>query len=141
MSIWKKKWDIETINQRSKGNMGEFLSIDITEIGDDFLKGRMPVNERTKQPFGILHGGASCVLAESLGSMGSFLCVDPEFYTVGLDINTNHIKSITSGFVIGTARPFHIGSSTQVWGINITDEHDKLISVSRLTVAVLKTKG
>ncbi len=141
MTIWKRKTDIESLRDLYKENhMGTFLGIEITEIGDDFLRGKMPVNERTRQPYGIMHGGASCVLAETLGSVGALLCVELDQYTVGLDINMNHIRSISSGFVIGTAKPFHLGSSTQVWGINITNEDDKLISVSRLTVAVLKAK-
>lgn len=101
----------------------------------------MPVNEKTIQPFGILHGGASCVLAETVGSMASYLCVDGNYYCVGLDINTNHIRSITTGHVFGTAKPFHLGSSTHVWGINTVNESDRLISVNRLTVALLKNKS
>jgi uncharacterized protein (TIGR00369 family) len=141
MIIWKRKTDVETLRALYKENhMGTHLGIEITEFGDDFLKGKMPVNEKTRQPYGIMHGGASCVLAETLGSVGALLCVEKDHYTVGLDINTNHIRSITEGFVIGTAKPFHLGSSTHVWGIKIKDENDKLVSVSRLTVAVLKRK-
>lgn len=141
MSIWKRKIDVDAIKELyTKDHMGTFLGIDITEIGDDFLRGKMPINERTRQPYGIMHGGASCVLAETLGSIGALFCVEMDQYTVGIDINTNHIRSISSGFVVGTAKPFHLGASTQVWGINIVNEDDKLISVSRLTVAVLKAK-
>jgi 1,4-dihydroxy-2-naphthoyl-CoA hydrolase len=141
MTIWKRKTDLEALRRLNKVDyMGTFLGIEFIEIGEDFLKGKMPVNERTRQPYGIMHGGASCVFAETLGSVGALLCVEMDQHTVGLDINTNHIRSITEGFVIGIAKPFHLGASTQVWGINITNEDDKLISVSRLTVAVLKAK-
>lgn len=138
MAIWKKEVDLSVANLRTKNTMGDFLGIELTEIGDDYVVGRMPVNERTCQPFGIMHGGASCTLAESLGSMASFFCVDDDHYCVGLDINTNHIRAISSGYVVGTARPFHIGKSTHVWGITILNESGQLISVSRLTVSVLK---
>ena len=109
------------------------------EIGEDFLVARMPINERTRQPLGIMHGGASVALAESVGSTGANLCVDPEtHYCVGLDINTNHMRAVRDGFVIATARPYHIGRSTQVWSIETKDEADRLIAVSRLTMAVLQ---
>jgi uncharacterized protein (TIGR00369 family) len=137
MRIWKRDFNKEIANIRGKNSMGEFLGIEIIEIGDDFVSGRMPINERTMQPFGIMHGGASCVLAETLGSIAAYFCVNEDQYIVGLDINTNHIRAISSGFVIGTAKPFHIGKSTHVWGINIVNEEQKLVSVSRLTVAVL----
>lgn len=141
MKIWKRSYDIEALqNLYKEDHMGTFLGIELTQIGDDYLCGRMPVNERTRQPYGIMHGGASCTLAETLGSIAALLCVDTDHYTVGLDINTNHIRAISSGFVTGTAKPFHLGQSTQVWGINITNEDQKLISVSRLTVAVLNAK-
>jgi uncharacterized protein (TIGR00369 family) len=98
----------------------------------------MPVNERTKQPLGILHGGASCVLAETVGSVGATFCVNrDQFYCVGLDINTNHIRSARQGYITATAKPFHLGKSTQVWGIEIRNEEQKLVSVTRLTMAVL----
>ncbi|SRR5260221_10412178 len=138
MSIWFKPVTIEELEARGKDTMVEVLGIELTEIGADYLAGRMPVDHRTKQPLGIMHGGASCVLAESLGSIAANYCVDLEhYYCVGLDINTNHIRSILEGFVKGIAKPFHLGTRTQVWGINITDAQDNLISVSRLTLAVL----
>jgi len=116
------------------------IDIQFTELGDDYLKGTMPVDERTTQTMGILHGGASVVLAETLGSIGANLVVDPAQYAcVGLDINANHIRSVKSGRVTGTAKPIHIGGSTQVWGIEIRDEANRLICTSRLTMAVLKT--
>lgn len=141
MSIWKVQLDIEKATDRGKNTMVEHLGIEFIEIGDDYIRARMPVDHRTHQPLGIMHGGASCVLAETVGSVAANFCVDPnEFYCVGLDINTNHIRSIRSGYVIGTAKPFHLGRSTQVWGIEIVNEKDHLISISRLTLAILKRK-
>lgn len=121
------------------GNMGEHVGIELTDIGEDYLEARMPVDQRTTQPFGILHGGASCVLAESLGSVAAWMCIDPDKYrAVGLDINANHIRAVTEGFVIGRASPLHVGRRTQVWGIDITEETTgKRVCVSRLTVAVI----
>ena len=142
MSIWKEKIDIEETIQRSKGTMVEYLGIEFIEIGDDYLKAKMPVDHRTHQPLGIMHGGASCVLAETVGSVAANYCVNQEKnYCVGLSIDTNHIRSVCSGHVIGTGRPYHLGKSTQVWGIEIRDEKDHLISINRLTVAVLNRKG
>lgn len=141
MSIWfYKDVDIaEELNKRSANTMMEFLDIKMTEFGDDYLKARMPITRKVKQPLGIMHGGASCVLAESVGSSAANACVDiTKSYCVGLDINTNHIRSISEGCAIATATAFHLGRSTQVWSINIHDEsNQKLISVNRLTMAVL----
>ncbi|HPG10804.1 MAG TPA: hotdog fold thioesterase [Chitinophagaceae bacterium] len=121
-----------------KGTMGEYLGIEWTEIGNDFLKARMPVDEKTKQPYGLLHGGASCVLAETIGSVASALVVDHhKFYCVGLEINANHIRSARQGFVTGTVTPLHLGRTTHVWDIKIHDENEKLVCVSRLTVAII----
>lgn len=118
--------------------MIEHIGINITEVGDEFLAGTMPVDHRTVQPMGILHGGASVALAETLGSMAASLVIDPSRqYCVGLDINANHIRSARSGYVKGVARPLHLGSSTQVWSIEIKDEQEKLVCISRLTMAVL----
>lgn len=139
MAIWQTAVDIEIVSERAKNSMSEFLGIEFTEVGDDFMCARMPVNERTRQPMGIMHGGASCVLAETLGSTAAQFCVNhATHYCVGLDINTNHIRSIREGNVIATARPYHLGKSTQVWHIEIHHEAGKLISVNRLTMAVLK---
>lgn len=141
MSIWKEKIDLKIANQRGKNTMVEHLGIELTDIGDDYLAGRMPVDHRTHQPLGIMHGGASCVLAETLGSLAANFCVDmKQFYCVGLSINTSHIRSVRSGYVSGIAKPFHLGRSTQVWGIEIVDDNHKLISVNRLTMAVLERK-
>lgn len=139
MTIWKvNNIALDALNHQSKGTMVEYLGIEIIEMGDDFVKAKMPVDHRTKQPMGLLHGGASVVLAESLGSMAANLCLDiSKEYAVGLDINSNHIKSVREGFVTGIAKPIHLGSKTQVWEIKIYDENDKLINISRLTMAVL----
>lgn len=136
--IWKNLISFELLAERSKNSMVEHLGIEFTEIGDDYLCARMPVDHRTHQPLGIMHGGASCVLAETVGSTAANYCVDfSKQYCVGLDINTNHIRSIREGYVVAKAFPYHLGKSTQVWGIEIHDEAKKLISISRLTMAVL----
>jgi len=141
MAIWKEKIDIEEAAKRSKDTMVEYLGIEFVDIGDDYITARMPVDHRTHQPIGIMHGGASCVLAETVGSIAANYCVDhSKYYCVGLAINTNHIRSIRDGYVFGTAKPYHIGQSTQVWSIEIVDEKDHLISINRLTMAVLTRK-
>ncbi len=142
MSIWFKPNTLLQIQQRGIGTMVEHIGITITEIGEDFLKGTMPVDYRTIQPMGILHGGASVALAETLGSLAANLVVDNEKnYCVGLDINANHIRSANTGSIVtGIAKPIHIGSSTQVWSIEIINEEGKLICISRLTMAVLNKK-
>jgi 1,4-dihydroxy-2-naphthoyl-CoA hydrolase len=114
------------------------LGIEITEVGDDFIKARMPVDHRTHQPHGLLHGGASVALAETLGSIGSSIVINQkESYCVGLEINANHIRGVRDGFVTGVAQPLHLGRTTHVWEIRITDSQDKLVCISRLTVAIL----
>ncbi len=121
-----------------KDHMGTHLGIEVTEIGDDFIKATMPVDHRTHQPFGLLHGGASCVLAETLGSIASTLCIDPsKEMAVGVEINANHLRSVRSGHVEGTVRPVHIGRTIHVWNIEIK-AGEKLICVSRLTCAIKK---
>lgn len=138
MNIWKTPIDLANANERSKNTMAEWLGIEFIEVGDDYLIARMPVDHRTIQPIGIMHGGASCVLAETVGSTAGNYCVDINtHYCVGLDINTNHIRSMRKGFVIGTAKPFHLGKSTQVWEIDIRDEEGRRVSINRLTMAVL----
>ncbi len=141
MSIWTIKPTLDQVNSLLKGTMVEHLGIEMTEIGDDFLKGKMPVDSRTQQVYGIMHGGASCVLAESIGSLGSGLCVDRTLYQcVGIEINTSHIKSVNSGWVIATAKPLHRGKTTHVWEIPIEDEHGRLVSMSRLRVAIIEKR-
>jgi uncharacterized protein (TIGR00369 family) len=138
MTIWKSKISLEILAERGRNTMVEHLGIEFTDIQDDCLIAKMPVDHRTKQAIGIMHGGASCVLAETVGSVAANYCVDlSKQYCVGLDINTNHIRSARGGYVFGTAKPYHIGRTTQVWAIEITDEEGKLISVNRLTMAVL----
>lgn len=129
---------IEAITDVRKGTMVAHLGIEFTEIGEDFLKGRMPVDNRTIQPMGIMHGGASCVLAETLGSIAGCYCVDATKQAcVGLSMNTNHLSMAKDGYVYGTAKPIHLGRSTQVWEIDIVNEKGKLVSVNRLTLAVI----
>lgn len=142
MRIWyNKDVMVEDIRSLGKGTMGEYIGIEWVEIGDDFVKARMPVDHRTQQPYGLLHGGASCVLAETVGSIASALVVDhSRFVCVGLEINANHVRSARDGFVIGTATALHLGSNTHVWDIKIHDEVQKLVCVSRLTVAVIPRK-
>ncbi len=138
MSIWYKNISLEELTSRNKNTMSDFLGIAFIEIGDDYIIAKMPVDDRTKQPVGIMHGGASCVLAETVGSIAANCCVDlTKYYCVGLDINTNHIRSIREGFVYATAKPYHLGRSTHVWGINIVNDKDQMISVNRLTMTVL----
>lgn len=136
--IWFKEYSLEELNERSKGTMGEFLDMKFTEIGDDYLCMTMPVDNRTKQPYGLLHGGASAALAETIGSVASSLCINPDKQIcVGIEINCNHIRGKKDGVVIAIARPLHIGATTHVWDIKINDERGKLVCISRLTVAVL----
>lgn len=125
-----------------KNTMSEYVGIEFIELGENYLKGRMPVDHRTNQPYGLLHGGASCTLAETLGSIASALVIDRDaFICVGLEINANHIRSARKGFVTGTVTPLHLGKSTHVWDIKIHDDDQKLLCVSRLTVAVVPKKG
>ena len=139
--IWKSDWTLDKLRELHKNTMQEFIGIEFLEIGEDFLKASMPVNERTKQPLGLLHGGANVTLAESLGSMAAMMCIDTEKYTVvGLEINANHIRTMTEGYVTGIATPIHLGRSTQVWEIRIFNEHMKLTCICRITNAVLEKK-
>lgn len=140
--IWfKKELTLSDIHHLRSNNMAEYLGIEFTELGPDFLKATMPVDHRTNQPYGILHGGASCVLAETLGSIGAALVMDEsQFICVGLEINANHIRSVREGLVTGVATPIHLGRSTQVWDIRIHDQQEKLVCISRLTVAILPKK-
>jgi 1,4-dihydroxy-2-naphthoyl-CoA hydrolase len=138
MKIWHTEMSLTTLNERGRNTMVEHLGIEFIEIGSDFLVAHMPIDHRTKQPLGIMHGGASCVLAETVGSAAANYCVDQnKYYCVGLDINTNHIRAARQGWVLATARPFHLGKSTQVWGIMIVNEQIQLVSVNRLTLSVL----
>ena len=141
MSIWFTEPSLGKLQERNKETLIEHLDIRLTEIGDDFLRGEMPVDRRTHQPMGILHGGASVALAETLGSIAANLVVDrTKKACVGLEINANHLKSVRTGKVTGTARPVHIGSSTQFWSIEIHNEAGQLTCISRITMAVLDVK-
>ena len=138
MSIWKKPISLQALQDAQTNTAASHLGIEITEIGPDFLRGRVPVDARTKQPFGLLHGGVSVVLAESLGSMGAYHACPEGHHAVGLEINANHIRSATQGWVTGTARPVHIGKTTHVWQIDMVNEAGELTCVSRITMAILR---
>jgi 1,4-dihydroxy-2-naphthoyl-CoA hydrolase len=136
MSIWHRPYQLNDLNFGP--SLASHIGIEFTDIGEDFLRGRMPVDDRTRQAFGILHGGASVALAETLGSVGATLVIDPSLFAcVGQEINANHIRAVKEGFVTGTARPLHIGRRSHVWEIRIADERDKLVCISRLTMAVV----
>jgi len=137
MSIWKKPVSVETLTTLHIGTAVQHLGMEFLEVGDDFIRARMPVDGRTKQPYGLLHGGVSVVLAETLGSCGAASAAPPGHRCVGLDINANHIKGATSGWVTGITRPVHIGRSTQVWQIDMHNDAGELTCVSRITMAVL----
>ncbi|MRI33009.1 thioesterase [Endozoicomonas sp. OPT23] len=137
MSIWKKEPSLDAINQRLEGTICDHIGITVTAVGGDSLTGTMPVDQRTIQPAGILHGGSSVVLAETLGSVAANLCSDEDKYWVGLEVNANHIKSVTSGLVTGTAKAVHVGRSTQVWEIRLENEKGQLTCISRLTMAAV----
>ena len=136
--IWKTPISLEEINRRSENTAASYLNVIFTEIGDNYLVASIPVNDTTKQPLGILHGGISVFLAETVGSCAANFCVDQKtHYCVGLDINANHIKAVKSGVVSAKASPIHLGRSTQVWEINITNDAKERINISRLTMAVM----
>lgn len=139
MSIWHSLQTLENLNGRREGTLIGTLGILFTEIGDDFVRGTMPVDARTLQPYGLLHGGASVALAETLGSMGAAMCVDAaEYQVVGQEINANHVRAARSGLVTGTARAVHLGGRTHVWSIEIVNDAQKLVCISRITMAVIK---
>ncbi|WP_276504644.1 hotdog fold thioesterase [Terrimonas pollutisoli] len=142
MKIWfNKGLVVDDLAPLLKGTMAEHLGIEWVELGNDYLTAKMPVDNRTKQPYGLLHGGASCVLSETIGSIASAIVVDHSIYVcVGLEINANHVRSAREGYVTGVARPLHLGSNTHVWDIKIYDEIEKLVCISRLTVAIIPRK-
>ena len=137
MTIWKKSISIEELARIHVGTAVENLGIEFLEVGADFIKARVPVDTRTKQPYGLLHGGVSVVLAETLGSCGAAYSCPEGHRAVGLDINANHLKGATSGWVTGITRPVHIGRTTQVWQIDMTNDSGEMTCVSRITMAVL----
>jgi len=143
MSIWfKNDWEIEKLNQFSANTMNELIGIKFTEVGENFIRATMPVDNRTRQAYGLLHGGASATLAETIGSVASIMVVDHElYYCVGVEINANHLRSVKEGLVTATAMPLHIGLSSHVWDIRIVDKNEKLVCVSRLTVFVKRKKS
>jgi uncharacterized protein (TIGR00369 family) len=137
MPIWKKPISVEALTALSANTASSHLGIEFLEVGDDFLTARVPVDDRTRQPYGLLHGGVSVVLAETLGPCGA-ACAGPEgWMAVGLDINANHLRGVTSGWVTGTAKPVHIGRTTQVWQIDLRNDANVLTCVSRITMAML----
>ncbi|MCS6972983.1 MAG: hotdog fold thioesterase [Cyclobacteriaceae bacterium] len=141
MNLFPPEVTVDTLNKLSVRTMVEYIGIEFTEVGTNFIRARMPVDHRTQQPYGLLHGGASVVLAETLGSVAAHCSVlNEDKYCVGLEINANHIRSVKSGFVTGTTRPIHIGKRTQVWEILITNEQEELVCISRITLAVLDKK-
>ncbi|MBQ0213526.1 1,4-dihydroxy-2-naphthoyl-CoA hydrolase [Proteus vulgaris] len=135
--IWKRETTIEHLNHIGQNNMISHLGIELTHLGEDYLEGTMPVDHRTKQPLGLLHGGASVVLAETLGSVAGYLCTEGEQKIVGLEINANHIRSAREGKVRGVCKPIHLGRSHQVWSIEIFDDEDRQVCISRLTTSVI----
>lgn len=137
--IWKQSFTLEGLNQISQNTLAENLGIEFTDFGQDFLVARMPVDNRTVQPMRLLHGGASVALAETLGSLASVLCLDDtdKLMPVGVEINANHLRPVTKGFVYGTVKPVRIGRNMHVWNIEIKNEEDKLTCVSRITIAVV----
>jgi 1,4-dihydroxy-2-naphthoyl-CoA hydrolase len=138
MSIWRTEVTPELLERFSRGTFAERIGIRITEVGPDYLRATLPVTAAVHQPYGVLHGGASVALAETVGSVAANLCVDPEkLACFGQEINANHLRSVTSGTVTATARPYHIGSRSHVWGIEIRDERGRLVCVSRLTMAIV----
>lgn len=141
MGLFPENVTLEVLNKLSRSTMAERIGIEFTAIGTDYLEAKMPVDERTQQPFGLLHGGASVALAETMGSMAAAFCVDTSRqFCVGLEINANHIRGVRQGFVRGITKPVHIGKKTQVWEIRILNETDDLVCISRITMAVLDKK-
>lgn len=141
MGLFHEKITLEGLNQLSMNTLAERLGIEFTAIGDDYLEAKMPVDARTHQPLGLLHGGASVALAETMGSVAASCCIDiTKQFCVGLEINANHIRSIREGYVKGITKAIHIGKKTQVWDIRIVSEKEELICISRITLAVLDKK-
>jgi 1,4-dihydroxy-2-naphthoyl-CoA hydrolase len=141
MGIFRNQITVEALNKMSKNTMAEQIGIQFTVVGDDYLEATMPVDKRTHQPFGLLHGGASVALAETMGSVAAHCCIDQAAqFCVGLDINANHLRGVKEGIVKGITKPIHIGKKTQVWEIRIVNEKDELVCISRITMAVLDRK-
>ena len=141
MRIWQKPISVELLTANTRRGADEHLGIEFVEVGDDYIVGRVPVDERTRQPYGLLHGGVSVVLAETLGSCGAAFSCPPGYRAVGLDINANHLRGVSSGWVTGTARSVHRGRTTHVWQIELRDEAGNLTCISRITMAILAPAG
>ncbi len=141
MRIWQKPISIELLTAGTRKTADEHLGIEFVEVGDDYIVGRVPVDERTRQPYGLLHGGVSVVLAETLGSCGAAFSCPPGYRAVGLDINANHLRGVSSGWVTGIARPMHRGRTTHVWQIELRDEAGNMSCISRITMAILAPAG
>ncbi|HTP73961.1 MAG TPA: hotdog fold thioesterase [Burkholderiaceae bacterium] len=140
-SIWKRPISVEMLNSLHVNTTVAHLGIEFLEVGDDFIRARAPVDDRTRQPMGILHGGISVLLAESLGSCGAAFSSSPEYRAVGLDINANHLRSVSEGWVTGVGRPIHRGRSTHVWQIELSNDKGQLTCISRITMALLAPEG
>lgn len=141
MGIFRNDVTVDALNKMSVNTMAERIGIEFTAIGEDYLEARMPVDSRTHQPFGLLHGGASVALAETMGSVAAHCCIDlTASFCVGLEINANHLKGVKSGYVKGVTKPVHIGKKTQVWETRISNEASELVCISRITMAVLDKK-
>jgi uncharacterized protein (TIGR00369 family) len=141
MRIWQKPISVELLTAGTRKTADEHLGIEFLEVGDDYLVGRVPVDERTRQPYGLLHGGVSVVLAETLGSCGAAFSCPPGYRAVGLDINANHLRGVSSGWVTATARPLHRGRTTHVWQIELRDDAGNMSCISRITMAILAPAG
>ena len=141
MRIWQKPISVELLTANTRNGADEHLGIEFVEVGDDYIVGRVPVDERTRQPYGLLHGGVSVVLAETLGSCGAAFSCPPGYRAVGLDINANHLRGVSSGWVTGTARSVHRGRTTHVWQIELRDEAGNMTCISRITMAILAPAG
>jgi 1,4-dihydroxy-2-naphthoyl-CoA hydrolase len=141
MSIWRAALTPEFLNERGRQTLPGHLGIKVTEVGPDYLRATMPVTAHTHQPYGVLHGGASVALAETVGSLGAMLCVDAERYLcLGQEINANHLRAVSAGVVTATARPWHIGARSHVWSIEIRDERERLVCIARLTMAIVERR-
>ena len=140
MAIWKQDISVASLTALHENTAPAWLGMEFLDVGDDFIRGRIPVDHRTQQPYGLIHGGVSVVLAETLGSCGAVYCCPPGYRAVGLDINANHLRGASSGWVTGITRPIHIGRSTQVWHIDMHNDAGELTCVSRITMAVLAPK-
>jgi 1,4-dihydroxy-2-naphthoyl-CoA hydrolase len=140
MQIWQKPISLETLNTLNTGTAADHLGLEFTQVGDDFISARLLVDKKTMQPFGRLHGGVSVLMAETLGSCGAYYACAPHCHTLGMEINANHIKGVSKGYVYGTTRAFHLGRTTHVWNIELVNEAQELICISRITMAIIPNR-